>query len=191
MTEEEKKCLERKYDIAIATRNFEIELCWKRALFFWGFIALTFAGYAGSISISCDKCNDVNNFYPLLIACFGFICSVVWSLANHGSKYWQENWENVINELEKEIGYLFYRTYENKTHFSVSKLTISLSYLSSFTWLILIFINIDFSQSADVAIGMGTILFIVLTICFTISSDTKPFKESELYKTHTGTINKN
>jgi hypothetical protein len=64
------KMFRKKYDIAIATRNFEIELFWKRALFFWGFIALTFAGYASSIS--CDKCND-NNFYPLLIACFGFI----------------------------------------------------------------------------------------------------------------------
>ncbi|WP_444861012.1 RipA family octameric membrane protein [Vibrio splendidus] len=27
------------YKVAIATRNFEIDLYWKRSLFFWGFIA--------------------------------------------------------------------------------------------------------------------------------------------------------
>jgi hypothetical protein len=47
--EERKRRLERKYQTAIEIRNFEIELFWKRALFFWGFIALSFVSYASSI----------------------------------------------------------------------------------------------------------------------------------------------
>ena len=161
-------------------------------MFFWGFIALAFAGYAGAVS--CDQCNDDSNLYPLLIACFGFICSIAWLLANLGSKYWQKNWEQIINELEDkketELGYLFYRTYNNKIHFSVSKLTISLSVLSSLIWFILIIKNINFSDATDVAIGIGTLLFTVIMICFTKSSKTKVFKKDELYIGHKGTKNK-
>jgi hypothetical protein len=32
-------------DAAIKTRNFEIELYWKRAAYFWTLIAVAFAGY--------------------------------------------------------------------------------------------------------------------------------------------------
>jgi hypothetical protein len=42
MTEEEKRRLERKYQTAIEIRNFEIELFWKRALFFLGIYCLIF-----------------------------------------------------------------------------------------------------------------------------------------------------
>ena len=42
LLEQQKKRL----DLAVQTRNFEIELFWKRSLYFWGFIAAAFAGYA-------------------------------------------------------------------------------------------------------------------------------------------------
>ena len=78
----EKGMKNKKYDVALVTRNFEIELFWKRSLFFWGGIASAFVGYATLVK---DKPS-----LAILIACFGFVCSVAWSLVNRGSKYWQE-----------------------------------------------------------------------------------------------------
>jgi len=36
---------ERAIEQALDTRKFEIDLYWKRATYFWAFIAATFAGY--------------------------------------------------------------------------------------------------------------------------------------------------
>jgi hypothetical protein len=77
-------------DLAVDTRKFEIELFWKRAFFFWGFIAAAFAGYG---VLHQAHATDL----ALAIACFGLVCSVAWTLVNRGSKYWQENWEQKVN----------------------------------------------------------------------------------------------
>ncbi len=125
----------KKYDVALATRNFEIELFWKRSVFFWGFIASAFVGYATVVK---DK--------PVLafaLACFGFVCSIAWSLVNRGSKYWQENWESIVASLEDEItGTLFKdRAPQQKKgiwltsrQFSVSKVTVALSDFTCLIW---------------------------------------------------------
>ena len=42
----------KRYDVSLQTRNFEIDLFWKRALFFWGFIAAAFIAFA---AFSGDK----------------------------------------------------------------------------------------------------------------------------------------
>ncbi|WP_438941069.1 RipA family octameric membrane protein [Desulfogranum marinum] len=52
-------------------------------MFFWGFIASAFVGYA---SVVLHK-----PALAVVIACFGFVCSVAWSLVNRGSKYWQSS----------------------------------------------------------------------------------------------------
>ena len=88
-------------EIALDARQFELDLFWRRALFFWGFIASAFIGFAST--------------YPnqpiaaLTISCFGFICSLAWTLVNRGSKYWYENWEIKVkkvggNEIKKMFG---------------------------------------------------------------------------------------
>ena len=126
----------RRYEVALATRNFEIELFWKRSLFFWGFIASAFVGYAALIK---DKPS-----LAVVLACFGFVCTVAWSFANRGSKRWQENWEKWVNEFEEEVtGKLFQeRRYKSvnalwlgSRRFSVSKLTIALSDFTILIWL--------------------------------------------------------
>jgi len=126
----------KRYDVALATRNFEIELFWKRSLFFWGFIASAFIGYATLIK--------ANSSLAIIIACFGFICSFSWTLVNRGSKRWQENWEIIVGELEKDItGSLFHERREKKHEqnwlkarkFSVSKITIALSDFTVIVWL--------------------------------------------------------
>ncbi|GLT13884.1 hypothetical protein [Vibrio algivorus] len=130
-----KKMKLKEYDVALATRNFEIELFWKRSVFFWGFIASAFVGYATVI-----KNNPALAF---VLACFGFVCSIAWSLVNRGSKYWQENWESIVANIEDDItGELFkYRARQqpkgiwlSSRQFSVSKVTIALSDFTCLIW---------------------------------------------------------
>jgi hypothetical protein len=83
-----------KYDACVRALQFELEQFWKRSLFFWGFIGAAFVAYATSES------------HPSLqaaIASFGFVCSVVWTLANRGSKFWYEDWERHLKSAEVEV----------------------------------------------------------------------------------------
>jgi hypothetical protein len=72
-------------NIAAQTRALEIGLFWQRSLFYWGFIIAAGAGYVQTYR-STPSLGTV-------LACFGIVCSLSWSLVNRGSKYWQENWE--------------------------------------------------------------------------------------------------
>ena len=73
---------------ALDTRKFEIELYWKRATYFWAFIAVTFAAYGLVQRLDTDD----KTFMSFFLSCLGFILSFGWVLANRGSKQWQENW---------------------------------------------------------------------------------------------------
>ena len=128
----------KRYDIALETRKFEIELFWKRSLFFWGFIAAAFVAFA---AFSGEK--EYNIQLRLIVALFGFICSLCWTLANRGSKYWQENWEQRVELIEDKItGTLFKESlpiqkkiwWLRARKFSVSKLAISLSDYVTIVW---------------------------------------------------------
>jgi hypothetical protein len=128
MTPEETKT-SKKYYTALDTRKFEIDLFWKRSLFFWGFIAAAFVGYA---AFSGDKTNNPN--LRLLISLFGLVCSFCWTLVNRGSKYWQENWEQHVDVLEDEVTGSLFKDLKppmkkfwwfRARKFSVSKLTIA------------------------------------------------------------------
>lgn len=174
---------QKKYDVALATRNFEIELFWKRSLFFWGFIASAFVGYA---TLMKD-----NSSLAVLIACFGFVCSVAWSLVNRGSKYWQENWESIVANIEDDItGSLFKeRSGQQKKgiwlssrKFSVSKVAIALSDFTSLIWLALMCYHLF--KSVPISICMqsnwltilavsGSIIFTVIMAVAGRSSDAK------------------
>lgn len=123
------------YEKILELRKFEIENFWKRALFFWGIIAIIYAGYFSM------KSED----YPIIIALVGFLFNVIFSLSIRGSKYWQENWETRASEYEKENHFVLFEKnkveYEERHfftipyRFSVSKLTMLLSDLSTLLWL--------------------------------------------------------
>lgn len=145
------------FDTATDTRKFEVDLFWKRSLFFWGFIAAAFAGYA----------TVKESLLALILACFGLVCSVVWALGNRGSKYWQEAWEKKVERIEHALprftvtetpvqqprdGLPIQPMFETRELcdtskgwwlrgrlFSVSKLTIVLSDFTSVVWLGLVF----------------------------------------------------
>ena len=120
--------------LAVQARAQELELFWKRSLFFWGFIGAAFVGYAAAIGKSASV--------GLLMACFGFICALAWTLANRGSKFWQENWEQKVQRFEVEVvGQLFAfqeprlpKGWFSAYRFSVSRLTIALSDFTVLVW---------------------------------------------------------
>lgn len=132
--------MKKRYDVSLDTRKLEIELFWKRSLFFWGFIASSFIAFAAFSGAKTD-----NLHLKSLIALFGLVCSFCWTLANRGSKYWQENWESQVDEIEDKITGPLFKTpapiQKNKfwwfraRKFSVSKLTISLSDYVTIVWL--------------------------------------------------------
>jgi hypothetical protein len=126
------------YKIAIETRNFEIELYWKRSLFFWGFIATAFIGY-GSLIVGKQP------NLAFAVACFGVICSLCWTLVNRGSKYWQEHWEAKVTDFECKLGDIDLFRAEDKLDdtkskwlgakkFSVSRISIALSDFTLVVW---------------------------------------------------------
>jgi hypothetical protein len=118
-------------------RDFEIEMYWKRATYFWAFIAATFAGYLAVLSAG-----KLNTDFPqaeLVLICLGLIFSFAWYLANLGSKKWQENWEHHIDMLEDEITGPIYKTVINQDGFSVSRINIKVSFAVFLIWIVLFF----------------------------------------------------
>jgi hypothetical protein len=84
-----------RFRIAFQTRQFEIDLLWKRSLFFRGFIGASFVAIA-----SLKKEQPV---LALLISGFGLVCSLSWTLVDRGSKYWQEHWESKAEIAEDDV----------------------------------------------------------------------------------------
>jgi hypothetical protein len=97
------KALERALDI----RKFEIELYWKRATYFWTFIAVTLAGYA---AVQASDAIAEKKDLSVVLSCLGVLFSVGWHCVNRGSKQWQENWENHVDMLEDGVIGPLYKT---------------------------------------------------------------------------------
>lgn len=84
---------------ALETRKLEIELYWKRATYFWTFIAVTFAGYGLAQRIDGED----KEFISFFLCCLGFVLASGWVFVNRGSKQWQENWEHHVDHLENDV----------------------------------------------------------------------------------------
>jgi hypothetical protein len=123
-------------------RKLEIDLYWKRAAYFWAFIAAAFAGYF----LLPKTLEDQTVSY--VTACLGFIFSLAWYFVNRGSKYWQQNWEMHVDLLEDEIAGPVYKTVvqprqysfcivDGPYPFSVSKINQLLSLFVTIVWLVL------------------------------------------------------
>ena len=145
--EANEKRLKAVFDVALQTRNLEISLLWQRSLFFWGFISAAFVAYAAVLSRS-----QPDYIVAVAISCFGALCSLTWTLANRGSKYWQQSWEAKLAEaesraLKSDLFSAVYRPdrmklrvwgqWSTKWHFSVSRLAIALSDLTFLVWILL------------------------------------------------------
>jgi hypothetical protein len=151
------KRLEKILDI----RKFEIELYWKRATYFWTFIAAFFGAYGITTTIKdADQLRVIK--FQYLIICLGLIFTFAWYLANKASKYWQVNWETHLNLTEDKVfGPLYKTTISPKSYSgfwnptkeyaaSVSKINQILSLFVFFIWVALL---------ADILISQRVVLF--------------------------------
>ncbi len=134
---DEKKAKEA-FDRAWITRNFEIELYWKRATYFWAIIASTFVGYFALInSENYIKPDNFNHIEVYILICIGFIFSTAWFLINKGSKTWQRHWEIHIDLLEDKFTGPLYKTIYSDRTFSVSKINEIVSFGLIIVWILL------------------------------------------------------
>lgn len=164
---------------ALDIRKFEIDLYWKRATYFWAFIAATFTGYFALSN------NSNANSKNLVLVCFlGFLFSMSWYLVNRGSKFWQDNWERHVDYLEDDIIGPLYKIAKNPEScyickpmqeypFSVSKINLLLSIAVTIIWLALLTIRLYkiiptlsiTCRFADLSISAG-IVFVIAVISF-------------------------
>ncbi len=92
---------------ALDIRKFEIELYWKRAVYFWAFIATAFGGY-----FALQKEGELTSIY--IVTCLGFLFSLAWYFVNRGSGAWQRNWETHVDLLEDQIMGPLYKSVMNR-----------------------------------------------------------------------------
>lgn len=121
-------------EVAADARRLEIDLFWRRSIFFAGFLTLAGGGFLATLGPSPE--------IALVIASFGLICSLCWTLGNRGSKYWYEAWEAKI-ERQPAVADLFSKRepakptgYFGACRWSVSRLAILLSDFSVSVWLL-------------------------------------------------------
>src|SRR5690606_2755316 len=118
--------------------NFEIEMYWKRATYFWAFIASTFAGYfALTSSENYTKYDVFNHVEVYLLICIGFVLSLAWHFTNIGSKSWQRHWEVHVDLLEDAFTGPLYKTVHPQQAYSVSKINEIVSFVFVLIWLLL------------------------------------------------------
>ena len=78
------------HDIAILQRNFEIDNFWKRSNYYLIFNTALFFGVF----------TDVPAALTIVFCIIGFVSSVMWTLNNIASKFWQERWEIAARDTE-------------------------------------------------------------------------------------------
>lgn len=150
--EYDKEKLEEAFKIALDTRKFEIELYWKRTGYFVLFIGAVFVGYYTIINTAeecVSKHQNQKEWLLLLLSALGFLLSLLWYMANRGSKFWQENWEAHIEELSTHLGVPIFGIIKRREHsiirnpmqeypFSVSKVNQMVSLIITLTWLLML-----------------------------------------------------
>jgi hypothetical protein len=149
------------FNQALDNRQFEIDLYWKRAAYFWTFIAAAFAGY-----FVLEK-DEAYQSLIYVVTCLGFLFSLAWYFVNRGSKFWQQNWEMHVDLLEDKItGPLYKRVIQPRKYdfwnltdaypFSVSKINQILSLLVALVWLVLMV------RTAAIVIWYGSTHFLTI-----------------------------
>ena len=185
-----KDLINKALEIALDTRKFEIELYWKRTAYFVLFISAVFIGYYKIIQTKDSIIGIYQKEWLLLfLAALDFLLSLLWYMANRGSKFWQENWEAHIEDLSIELGKPIFGIIKNNEHticnpnqfnksypFSVSKVNQMVSLIITFSWLIILLKemggdalleNYDFKTCYKTAVGFAIIVlsFFVIIWC--------------------------
>lgn len=173
------------YDKAWNAKNFEIELYWKRANYFWAFQIASFAGYFTIIGSDAYTNNPQVLYF---IVCIGFITGLAWSFTNKGSKVWQRHWEIHVDMLEDKITGPLYKSVTSPKTFSVSKINEIVSRFILSIWFILgvkyfsehiIIFTKDFSQ-IDYQVWLSSIFVIYFTFAMVTGYGRGRFGEREV-----------
>lgn len=198
-------------ETALDTRRFEIEMYWKRATYFWAFIATAFAGY---FAVLASDNIDSYRIITILISFIGFVFSIGWYFVNRGSKFWQENWENHVAHLEESIqGPLFAcvkipkdkcSTVTGHYSYSVSKINTLLSLITTACWGIMFVgsvlytfnkvdssILIKWSDNFSVCCMVFGSLIVLLLIFYKLSRHSHSFAHEEQCKKTPNTFFRN
>ncbi|WP_144559887.1 RipA family octameric membrane protein [Shouchella miscanthi] len=129
--------VEKALEYALDIRKIEIELYWKRATYFWAFLAVAIGGYS-AITIANGP---LNHLYLFIVSCVGLTFALSWWKVNEGSKIWQDNWEKQVDLLENEVIGPLYKTLiikkDTKKFYSVSKINLNLSKYIFLIWLLI------------------------------------------------------
>ena len=88
----------KRFDVALETRNFEIEMLWKRSNYF---LALNTAIAVGFFSLL--KKDMSMDLYALLFCVIGCFVCIAWINVNLGSKFWQAVWEEILTEISGDM----------------------------------------------------------------------------------------
>lgn len=161
---------------ALDIRKFEIDLYWKRATYFWAFIAASFAGY-----FALQNTTNPANVY--VVACLGYLFSLAWYLVNRGSGAWQRNWEAHVDLLEDQIMGPLYKTLINRRAyrllhlaepyaFSPSRINNLLSLGITIAWGILIIRTLF---SAKYVLPFQSLTIVVMTVFTVVFSVVLPW----------------
>lgn len=170
----QEELIQKAYDIALQIRNFEIELFWKRAQFFWIFLSALFIGYFYAFTTKNDiigSSGGFSSYRPYLlhsITVIGILFSYIWMQAIKASAFWQENWENHIYHLEKNITGDLFKTicYTGKREFlSIKNLVTAISHIFLAIWIILFFITSIITSTANDNFYSFFILKLIITFC--------------------------
>lgn len=166
------------YETASRIREFEIELFWKRATFFWAFIAAIYTAYYQILTKIYDLGRCANPRYqhgsiPLLVlSALGLFFCFSWLLSSYGSKHWQENWENHLELLENDVTGPLYKTYEAGQAYSESKITIAAGWavtVCSYGLLIYEFASMLLSRTkwtkGIAAVGIVMAFSVIVAVC--------------------------
>ncbi len=130
---------EKSLEYAVDTRKLEIGLFWTRSLFFWGFIGAAFVAFG----VSMEKDEET----AFLIACFGLICSLAWTLINRANRYWRDEWDGKVESVQHAVlgrdlfslrGTIRDPGWLGPKRYSTTKLAIILSDFTILVWLALL-----------------------------------------------------
>lgn len=121
--------LDKAHDI----RKFEIDLYWKRATYFFAFFTVVTAAFGFSFS------NYRFSYLSPALAIIGFVFATCFYYVNIGSKYWQENWEFLIDKIEFYVTGNLYKVFffedQKDKRPSVSKINLFLSAFIILVWI--------------------------------------------------------
>ncbi len=181
----------RAYNQAAHTREFEINLYWKRATYFWAFITTVYVAYYHVLVYI--YCRQHGHLPTLVLSGLGLLFAVCWILVAKGSRHWQENWENHVCLLEDPVTGPLFKINDPKS-ISVSKVNLCVGYAVAvcagglFVFESACFCRCVFGEGSAYALALFAAICVlaplgIVTLIFTVKGNRDPGgREFEFHK---------